>query len=146
MDEQERVFTKAVDITKKYDSKLTLLHVIKPPEHFVSPALTEENDEWLSGLKKNNSSYLSEDNKFAKDAYNRLKMLDTKTDLKKIDHDVRFHSDPFYAICQYVKSNHTDLIVLGSCKKHGLINLFTESTAGKIIRQIPCDVYIVNLE
>ncbi len=59
---------------------------------------------------------------------------------------VQVTGDPGRAICDYVKSEQADLIVVGSHRRRGLNELLTGSVSSYIMHRAPCSVLVVSLD
>ncbi len=121
----------AVDLAKKYNAELHIIHVI----HDVTQASGlyvphVAVDELFKSLEE-------EANKQIQRAY-----LEKTRGLEKISYRV-LRGIPYEEIINYAKSEGIDLIVVASHARKGLDRLFFGSTAEKVVKNAECAVLTV---
>ena len=120
----------AVDIAKKYDAELHLLHVIPNLNYFTpyESFLTPEN---LVAIEKNIEKEIE------KDFENILKKIDIP--VKKVIKT----GVTFVEIIDYIKAENIDLIVMGTHGRSGFEHILLGSVAEKVVRRATCPVLTV---
>ena len=128
--ESELIGSRAVQIMKKYDARLTLLHVV-----------ANVYEEPVYDLM---SSYpVDIEEKLVENANRSLRTLAEKLGLADAECSVEMGT-PKIAIVQAAKQRQVDLIVLGSHGVHGL-GLLLGSTANAVLHAATCDVLAVRV-
>lgn len=124
----DQAFEKAVEIAKKFDSKLTLLTVLG-------------NDIDTSGMSLSRAQEAHDEieNKTTDDLNN------LKKSYKDIDVSARIVHNPstINGILYFAEKNNVDLIVMGSHGRSGFKKLVLGSVASAIITKAGCPVLIV---
>ncbi|KAF6242882.1 universal stress protein [Nitrosopumilus sp. b1] len=123
-------FEKAIEIAKKFDSKLTLLTV-----------LGSDTDTSGMSFSRAQEAHDEAESK-AKEDLNKMK--DSKK-IEDIDISVKIihHSSSIEGILSFAESNNVDLIVMGSHGRSGFKKLVLGSIASGIITKANCLVMIV---
>lgn len=122
----------SVDLAKRYQAKLTLLHVYEMPIYAIPP------DSVLMVAPDVLSQQLSE----------MMQLLEqTKTDLEAQGvHNVVTKLAQGAAAVEILKEcdeNHYDLIVMGTHGRTGIKHVLIGSVAEKIVRKAPCPVLTI---
>ncbi len=129
--DSEFIGTRAIELAKKYDAELLLIHVVVDLkahwyERILLSSLSEDVEEQLVGS-----------------ARRQLKELAAKLGIPAARCLVELGS-PKAGILKAVKEHDVDLIVVGS---HGLggVDALLGSTADSILHRSPVDVFVVRL-
>jgi nucleotide-binding universal stress UspA family protein len=127
-------FGVALDLAKKYQANLTLLHVV-PPLVFPSPVMEE---------------FISEQThlQFTQDVIKGSEEQINRNFVQKMgsfpDYQIKILSGhPSAEILSFLEENEADLVVLGTHGLTGLAHFFLGSTAEKIVRRSPCSVLTI---
>jgi universal stress protein A len=120
----------AVDIARKYDAELHLLHVIPNLNYFTpyESFLTPEN---LVAIESNIEKEVAGD-------FDKI--------LKKIGFPVKTvirTGVTFVEIIDYIREEKVDLVVMGTHGRSGLEHILIGSVAEKVVRKSPCPVLTV---
>jgi len=120
----------ALNIAKKYNAELHLMHVIPNLNYFTpyESFLTPEN---LVTIERNMEVEVEKD-------FDKI--------LKKVDYPVTKvvkTGAAFVEIINYVKSESTDLIVMGTHGRSGIEHILIGSVAEKVVRKSPCPVLTI---
>lgn len=129
----DTVIKRAVDVARRNNAPLTLLHVVEympPIDIAYEPAMS--------------AGWAIDEEEMKKHAAESLKNFSERHQLKDARHKVLI-GGPKYEICQYARDNHVDLIVMGAHGRHG-IGLLLGSTANGVLHDMPCDVMAVKIE
>jgi nucleotide-binding universal stress UspA family protein len=123
----------AVDLAKRYNAKLYLLHVIydiaKGAGWYVPHiSMDELYKDIEKGVKK-------ELDRFGNEELRGLKNV-VRTVVIGVPHD---------EITEFVKKNKIDLIVMGSHGKKGMDRILFGSTAAHVVRFAPCPILTVRI-
>ena len=127
------VVSKAHDIAKRNNARLSLLHVVE----YMPPIASEYEPMFVS-------NWVLDDDLMLKHAEQSLKNISEKQNLQNAELKVQLGT-PKHEISQFVKDFHCDLIVMGSHGRHG-ISLLLGSTANAILHAMPCDILTIKLE
>ena len=131
----DATFPYALDLAKKYQGHLTIMHVIEqaPQTGFVDLYVTEDIREKIKTERQNyvtkeiNARYVSK--------------MGNMTDYRII---VKESSEmPHYAILETVKKEKTDLIVIGTHGRTGIEKAIFGSVAERICRRASCPVLTI---
>ena len=123
-------FEKAIEIAKKFDSKLTLLTII-------GTDIDTSGMDWVRAQEKHDEEETS-----AKDKLNRIKGSQNNVDISvKIIHN----SSVIDGILSFAKNNNIDLIVMGSHGRSGFKKLVLGSAASGVVARANCPVLITKL-
>ena len=123
-------FEKALEIAKKFDSKLTLLTVIG-------------SDTDTSGMSFSRAQEAHDEAESkAKEDLNKIKNS-KKVDNVEISVKIIHHSSSIDGILAFAETNKVDLIVMGSHGRSGFKKLVLGSIASGIITKSNCPVMIV---
>ena len=127
----EPAISKAADLARLLDAKLTVLnvhgHPPGPPEANVAP----EKLLWSSDLDAESLEHLDELKK-TRLAGIQWVALATAED-----------ANPAHSICEYAKMHDIDLIVVGTHGRGGVAHFFFGSVAEKVLRRAVCPVLVV---
>lgn len=126
----ERVAARAVDMAKRYEATLTLLHVVEnlpvePGNELMIPPATSVESELLENAER------------------RLAELGGQLGVPAERRHVAVGQTK-YQIVTFAEENAIDLIVVGSHGRHGLA-LLLGSTANALLHGAKCDVLAVRL-
>ncbi len=127
-------FSYALNLTKTYNAKLLILHVIiEKASYYWSTAkgvddLIAKQIQWVK--EETNTHYLQEMGEF-KD----YEILSRKSE----------DGGAFYEIMQAAKKESADLIIMGTHGRTGLDHLILGSTAENVVRKSPCPVLTIRL-
>lgn len=120
-------FEKAIEIAKKFDSKLTLLTII-------GTDIDTSGMDWVRAQEKHDEEETS-----AKDKLNRIKGSQNDVDISvKIIHN----SSVIDGILSFAENNNIDLIVMGSHGRSGFKKLVLGSAASGVVARANCPVLI----
>ena len=123
-------FEKAIEIAKKFDSKLTLLTII-------GTDIDTSGMDWVRAQEKHDEEETS-----AKDKLNRIKGSQNDVDISvKIIHN----SSVIDGILSFAENNNIDLIVMGSHGRSGFKKLVLGSAASGVVARANCPVLITKL-
>lgn len=124
------VINYAVDLAKKYDAELHVMHVVPNMTYFTpyESFLTPEN---LVAVEKNIQDEV--ENNFAKLLKNET--VPTRTIIRT--------GVPFVEIIDYAKSESIDLIVMGTHGHSGIEHILIGNVAEKVVRKSPCPVMTI---
>jgi len=120
----------AVNITKKFNAELHLIHIIPNLNYFTpyESFLTPEN---LVAIEKNIEKEVEKDfEKVTKDIDMPLKKI-VKTGVT------------FVEIIDYIKEEDIDLVVMGTHGRSGIEHILIGSVAEKVVRKSPCPVLTI---
>jgi nucleotide-binding universal stress UspA family protein len=126
-----RALGNAVHLARRFEARLVLLHVLRPPGYYAStfaeaPSLLDE---------------------LRADADVRLQRLLEQFDLHGIDWSTETRrGDPRDEILESVQRHSIDLIVMGSVGDTGLARILLGSVATKVARELPCAVVMMKAE
>jgi nucleotide-binding universal stress UspA family protein len=120
----------AVNITKKFDAELHLIHVIPNLNYFTpyESFLTPEN---LVAMERNMEGQVEKD-------FGKL--------MQKIDMPARKvvrTGVTFVEIIGYINEEGIDLVVLGTHGRSGIEHILIGSVAEKVVRKSPCPVLTI---
>ncbi len=127
------VIQRALDIARRNNTGLTLLHVVEyipPMDIAYEPVMT--------------STWAIDENELIEQAQKNMEKFCKLHKLEQNQHKVVVGT-PKYEICQFVRENHCDLIILGAQGRHG-IKLLLGSTASGVLHEMPCDVLAVKIK
>ncbi len=122
-----------IEIAKKFNSKLFILHV-NHDESLLYHYLTDEEFEELK-------------ERIIKDVQNQLEKLEDKfPELKDIDYHYRIRRGvPYVEIVEETEKEHVDLVIVGSHGKTSAKKFFYGGTTSKVARRAKCNVMITRL-
>lgn len=136
-DSSAAILSKAIEIARRNNARLSLLHVVEylpPIDSAYEPILASnwnfDESELLDQARRSLADFCQQQ---------KLDQLDTP-----VEQRVQLGT-PKYEITDYVKNQHCDLVVLGSHGRHG-IKLLLGSTANAVLHEMPCDILAVKLE
>ena len=126
----EKAFEKALEITSKFDSELTVLTVLH--------AKLEDS----SGVSIQRLGEMQEEQ--IDEATTTLKNLEVKAKSKDIPLSIKIIHNPSSAegIVSYADNNNVDLIVMGSHGRTGLRKIVLGSVASNVVGHAKCPVLI----
>ncbi len=126
----DEIIEYALDIAKKYDAELYLIHII-PNLNYFTPYESFFTPENLIVVEKNMETEVNKD-------FDDL--------MKKINGPavkVIKNGTPFVEIINYARSESMDLIIIGTHGRSGLEHILIGSVAERVIRKAPCPVLTV---
>jgi len=125
----DMAFEKAIDIAKKFDSKLTLLTVI-------GSDIDTSGMDWVRAQAAQDEEEIK-----AKEKLNKVK--DSKK-IENVDVSVKIIHNPSIVdgILAFAESNNIDLIVMGSHGRSGFKKLVLGSAASGVVTKANCPVLI----
>jgi nucleotide-binding universal stress UspA family protein len=126
----DEILKYAVNITKKFNAELHLIHIIPNLNYFTpyESFLTPEN---LVAIEKNIEKEVEKDfEKVTKDIDMPLKKI-VKT------------GATFVEIIDYIKEEDIDLVVMGTHGRSGIEHILIGSVAEKVVRKSPCPVLTI---
>ncbi|HEX2966902.1 MAG TPA: universal stress protein [Syntrophorhabdaceae bacterium] len=126
----DEILEYALDIARKYDSELHLIHII-PNLNYFTPYESFFTPENLVVVEKNMEAEVNRD----------FETLIAKMNfpVKKV---IR-NGTAFIEIIDYVKSESIDLVILGTHGRSGLEHVLIGSVAEKVVRKSPCPVLTI---
>ena len=128
-----QVLDKALNIARRNNARLSLLHVVEylpPIDSAYEPILA--------------SNWVVDEAEMLEQARHSLQQFSKQHGLQDAHLDVQLGT-PKYEISQYVKEHHCDLVVMGSHGRHG-ISLLLGSTANAVLHEMPCDILAVKID
>lgn len=130
--ESKRALNSAITIAKKFKAKLVVLsvyevHNFEPPNYKCD---WDEDNEFVL------SEHIKEFDLFLKDL--NLTGLSWEKHTQK--------GDPSIEILKTLKINNSDLLIMGTTGKSGLIRVLMGSVTGKVIREVPCSFITLKSE
>ncbi|MCK4950923.1 MAG: universal stress protein [Gammaproteobacteria bacterium] len=128
-----QVIERAMEISSRYDTNLTLMHVVE-----YSPPMEFAGDLGMT------SDWTIDENDLIKGSKKSLQKFAEKYKLSSSPQIVHLGT-PKYEITQYAEEGSYDLIIVGSHGRHGLGRLLG-STADGILHHAHCDVLAVRIK
>lgn len=123
----------AIDMAKRYDARLYLLHVIYDITHAAGWYVPHASvDEMYKDIEKGAEKELG---RYGLEEVRGLKGIERSV-LKGVPHD---------EIVRFAKDNKVDLIVMGTYGRKGVGRILFGSTASQVVRYAPCPVLTVRL-
>jgi nucleotide-binding universal stress UspA family protein len=124
----------AIDLARKYGASLHLLHVYQEAGHIAEFELSSNTK----------SDYIRVAHLAGTEMEKRLDALCEET-VKEIGSCERkmVRGKPYIEIIRYAKGTNIDLIVMASHGLSGLEHVLFGSTAERVLRESPCNVFIV---
>ncbi|MCW9013952.1 MAG: universal stress protein [Gammaproteobacteria bacterium] len=132
-DTADTIIERAKDIARQNNTDLCVLHVVEylpPIDVAYEPVLA--------------SSWTIDENELLEQAGKSLSKFCDRHNLQSAKQITRVGT-PKYEICQYVKDNNCDLIIMGSHGRHGIGRLLG-STANAVLHKMPCDVMAIKIK
>jgi universal stress protein A len=120
----------ALDITKRYNAELHLIHII-PNLNYFTPYESFFTPENLIVVERNMETEVNKD-------FDKI-MKTIGIPVKKV---IRTGA-AFVEIIDYVKSESIDLIVIGTHGRTGIEHILIGSVAEKVVRKSPCPVLTI---
>jgi len=124
----DMAFEKAIEIAKKFDSKLTLLTVI-------GTDIDTSGMDWVRAQEKHD-----EEETKAKDELSRIK--DSQKNDVNISVKIIHNPSVIDGILSFAENNNIDLIVMGSHGRSGFKKLVLGSAASGVVTRANCPVLI----
>ena len=121
----------ACELANKFDSQIDLLHVIESPVMAMPSPGAPLPDEFVDGVAKGAEECLA---------------LTLKQEQEEMSLDVNrtvVHGAPFAEIVKFAAEHDSDLIVIGTHGRSGVIHALIGSVAEKVVRKSPCPVLTV---
>jgi len=125
-------FKVALDIAKKYDSKLSVIHCIEEGE-YRGPWYTDSM--YSDAIRK-------KQRKISKTGINKLAIQAKKVNIS-ISSDILIANSTVKELVTYAKSKKIDLVVMGSHGRTGLNKLILGSVSNGVSQLVHCPVLIV---
>lgn len=132
-DRSLQVGERAAALQKRFEAKLTLLHVV------------EEIDVG-AGMEVDSPMPMETDSSLVQDMRRRLTSLATQVGVPKAGQVVVVSSSRGRQIKRVATEQGCDLIVVGSHGRHGMSLLFGSSTPNEVLHGATCDVLAVYIE
>lgn len=129
----ENIVSYAVEIAKRFDAEIHLLHVI-PNLNYFTPYESFMTPENLIAIEKNIEREVEKD----------FEKITKKIDIpfkKAIKTGVAF-----VEIINYIKEESISLVVMGTHGRSGLEHILIGSVAEKVVRKSPCPVLTIRPE
>lgn len=126
----EAAFHMALEMAQKYQTSLTLIHVMPPP---VNPMITDT--EWVIPEEPRENLMLRLEERMQEEYGSQTP---ESVDLKLVVLDGHVSSE----ILTYLEDNPIDLVVVGSYGLSGMELVFFGSVAKRIAHKSPCSVMI----
>ncbi len=126
-----RAFKVALDMAKKYNSKLTLL-----------TCLEANASQHLYYESRTSSELIKKQSKVVKKHFKKLELLAEKNNIS-ITSKILISQSPVNDIVKFAKSKKSDLVVLGSHGKTGFDKWLLGSVANGVSNKTNCSVLIV---
>ncbi|MFO7321665.1 MAG: universal stress protein [Chloroflexota bacterium] len=128
----QRAVPHAVDIARNYNSELILLHVLRPPASEYTPELAlAGQDQQIQQMREQMKQYL----------------VGLRSELRGEQVNVRTHMIEGHGvarlICDYVRSEQIDLIVMSTHGRSGLARLLFGSVANEIMQCTDVPVLLI---
>ncbi|WP_316505694.1 universal stress protein [Nitrosopumilus sp.] len=126
-----RAFKMALDVAKKYDSKVTLLTCL-------------EGDAWHHKYydARADAELIKKQRKVTKQHLEKLELMARKNDISVKSH-ILTSSSVVNDIVNFAKSRKHDLVVIGSHGRTGFDKLLLGSVANGVCQKIKCPVLVV---
>tara|TARA_B100000809_G_scaffold264907_1_gene322094 strand:+ start:38 stop:1159 length:1122 start_codon:yes stop_codon:yes gene_type:complete len=129
-DESKLALGDAIHLSRRYDSKLIIMHVIKSlSEKYSDLGLEVDEPAWVNKIATEFDSFIKEMN---------LSGISWKKELKE--------GDPSDEIMDFIASNNVGLLVMGSTGKYGLRKFVLGSVTEKVTRKVPCSFIVIKSE
>lgn len=132
----DQIITRASEIAKRDDARLSLLHVVEylpPIESLGEPFATTSWD-------IDEQSLLNRAEQLLQDLCKKHKLDDSDLNVEVAVE----MGTPKHVITQYVEDKSCDLIVMGSHGRHG-ISMLLGSTANAVLHDMPCDILTIKI-
>ena len=131
-DSSERALKNAIHLARKFDARLTVLNVIKPPS---------------SLYLKMHRSVEQEQKRLRKFHLSQFEAFLKKMDFYKVTWDKAVRDgNPAEEILSFVSGEQPDLLVMGTVGRTGLDRILMGSVAEKVTRELPCSTMMVKSE
>ena len=124
----------ACELAKKFDSQIDLLHVIESPVMAMPSPGAPLPEEFLADAEKDAARRMEQ---WIKNEQTELGLDVTQTVLR---------GAPFLEIVKFADEQNSDLIVIGTHGRTGLVHALIGSVAEKVVRKAPCPVLSVRPE
>ena len=126
------VIDKAVEIAKRNNAKISLLHIVE----FLPPIDSVGEPFVISNWEIDEDGLLERAEQSLQDLIDKHKLVNAEQSVQL--------GTPKHEISEFVKDNQCDLVVLGSHGRHGL-SLLLGSTANAVLHDMPCDILTVKI-
>jgi len=134
-DHSEAAGKRAVDLAQRFESKLTLFHVVE----FYVPEIVPPR--WMDAIQNEGLDvYLTREGQKSLEEF--AVRINADTVKKEVVASTR---NATHGIVNFAKQQKVNLIVLGSHGRHG-IDLLLGSTANGVMHRAPCDVLAVRID
>jgi nucleotide-binding universal stress UspA family protein len=124
----------AIDITKKYEATLHIVHVYQDPAHLAEFEISSNiKMDWVRVAHALGTETEKKLKEFCSEGVKEMKSY----------HSRMLRGRPHVEIIQYAKENAIDLIVLASHGLSGWEHVLFGSTAERVLRESPCNVLVI---
>ncbi|MED4203072.1 universal stress protein [Neobacillus mesonae] len=130
--EADRAFKKGIEIAKRNNAKLLLVHVVDTR----SFALIEAYDTVIGDRAE----------KLAKEMLENYKQLAEEAGLSNVHYEIDFGSPKVKIPRDLTKKHSIDLILCGATGLNVVERIFIGSVSEHIVRYAPCDVLVIRTE
>ncbi|WP_042459692.1 universal stress protein [Neobacillus dielmonensis] len=130
--EADWAFKKAIEVAKRNNSKMLLVHVVDTR----SFALIEAYDTVIGDRAE----------KLAKDMLEGYVKQAVEAGLPNVQYEIEFGSPKIKIPREIAKKHHVDLIICGATGMNAVERFFIGSVSEHIVRYAPCDVLVIRTE
>ena len=128
----QRAVPHAVDIARAHNAELILLHIFRPPAHeFADQIALAGQDAQIQQAREQMKQYL----------------IGVRSELRHEDLRVRTHMtegmDIAHLICDFVRAEAIDLVVMSTHGRSGIVRLMFGSVAHEVMRCVDVPVMLV---
>jgi len=125
-------FKAALDIAKKYDSKISVIHCIESGEY---------RGPWYYDSRYSDA-IIKKQRKIAKEEISKLAILAKKANIS-MKSDILIANSTVKELVTYAKSKKIDLVIMGSHGRTGLNKLILGSVTNGVSQLVHCPILIV---
>jgi nucleotide-binding universal stress UspA family protein len=124
----------AIDIAKKYDATLHVVHVYQDPGHLAEFEISSEiKMDWIRVAQSIGTEAEKKLKKCCEEVTQEVKSCQYKM----------LRGKPYTEMIRYAKENDIDLIVMASHGLSGWEHVLFGSTAERVLRESPCNVLVI---
>lgn len=124
----------AIDLTKKYEARLHVLHVYQEPSHVAEFEISSNlKMDWIRVAHLMGTEMEKKLNALCEKVARELGACQAKL----------FRGRPHSEIIRYARENKIDLIVMSSHGLSGLEHALFGSTTERVLRESPCHVLVI---